>query len=136
MSIVVGFGPYPSTNSGLYLAAQLARTTGDELVLCCIIQSMSDSPALRDPAGIDNEWQQRIREAAAEALAAARDRLPAQLPVTEVVRAGRSVPAMLQREGRPDAHARSSSAPRHRVRWVRSAWAAPPTGWCTAPRSR
>lgn len=99
MSVVVGFGPYPSTNSGLYLAAQLARTTGDELVLCCIIQSLADSPAMRDPAGIDNEWQQRIREAAAEALASARDRLPPQLPVTEVVRTGRSVPAMLQREG-------------------------------------
>lgn len=99
MSIVVGFGPYPSTNSGLYLAAQLARTTGDELVLCCIVQSLADSPAMRDPAGIDSEWQHRIREAADEALAAARDRLPAQLPVTEVVRSGRSVPAILQREG-------------------------------------
>lgn len=99
MSIVVGFGPHSSTNSGLYLAAQLATTTGDELVLCCIIQSLSDSPAMRDPAGIDGDWQHRIREAAAEALVAARDRLPAHLPVTEVVRAGRSVPAILQREG-------------------------------------
>lgn len=99
MSIVVGFGPHPSTNSGLYLAAQLARTTGDELVLCCIIQSLAESPAMRDPAGIDSEWQHRIQEAAAEALAAARDRLPADLPVTEVVRSGRSVPAILQREG-------------------------------------
>lgn len=99
MSIVVGFGPHSSTNSGLYLAAQLSATTGDELVLCCIIQSLADSPAMRDPAGIDSEWQQQIRAAADEALAAARDRLPANLPVTEVVRTGRSVPAILQREG-------------------------------------
>ena len=99
MSVVVGFGPHPSTNSGLYLAAQLATTTGDELVLCCIIQSLADAPAMRDPAGIDSEWQRQIREAAEESLTAARERLPAQLPVTEVVRAGRSIPAILQREG-------------------------------------
>ncbi|KYH43695.1 universal stress protein [Branchiibius sp. NY16-3462-2] len=99
MSVVVGFGPYPSTNSGLYLAAQLARTTGDELVLCCIIQGLADTPAVRDPAGIDSEWQQRMREAAEEALVAARDRLPTHLPVTEIIRVGRSVPAILQREG-------------------------------------
>lgn len=100
MSVVVGFGPDARTNSGLELATQVARTSGAELVLCCVVQDRWASPAMRDPAGIDDEWQRSMHSAAQEALAAARDRLPQDLPVTQVVRTGRSVPATLQAEGR------------------------------------
>lgn len=99
MSVVVGFGPDARTNSGLELASQIARTSGEELVLCCVVQDRWSSPALRDPAGIDDDYQRQVRTDAQAALAAARDRLPDDLSVTQVVRSGRSVPTVLQTEG-------------------------------------
>lgn len=100
MSIVVGFGPDARANAGLELAAQVARTTGEQIVLCCVVQDRWSSPALRDPVGIDDDWHRQVYASAHEALSAARDRLPEDLPVSQVVRRGRSVPSVLDEEGR------------------------------------
>lgn len=99
MSIVVGFGPDTKSSSGVRLAAQLARTTGDDLTLCCVVYDAFASPALRDFSGVDDDWRAGLESMAAAALIEARAALPPGMGVAEVLRPGRSVPQALQEEG-------------------------------------
>lgn len=99
MSIVVGFGPDVRSTAGLRLAGQLARASGEPLVLCCVVHNAFDSPSLLDRANIDAEWRADMEESAREAVTAALDVLPDGIEVTTVVRSGRSVPQTLGEEG-------------------------------------
>lgn len=98
MTIVVGFGPDARAGSGLDLAGQLARSTGDEVVLCCIVHDAFHSPAVRDFNAVDDDWSREVRAAANDTLTDAASRLT-DLTVTTVVRTGRSVPQTLAEEG-------------------------------------
>ncbi|GGF45264.1 universal stress protein [Marmoricola endophyticus] len=97
--VVLGFGPESRSRSGLNLAARLARSTDDSLVLCCVVQDSYDTPTLRDGHDVGAEWRTYLTETAREAIAEARAELPDDVAVTEVVRSGRSVPAALAEEG-------------------------------------
>ncbi|WP_067436133.1 universal stress protein [Nocardioides jensenii] len=99
MSIVVGFGPDVRSTAGLRLAGQLASTTGLPLVLCCVVHDAFDAPGLRDAHHVDAEWRAHLNNSAREAIAAARDVLPADVTAETVVRTGRSVPQVLRDEG-------------------------------------
>lgn len=96
MSIVVGVPADTRARSGLELAAELARTTGDDLVLTCVVQDSWET--LHDFAGVDDEWRQQMVREADEALAAARRDLDPELAVEAVRRADRSVPRALTDE--------------------------------------
>lgn len=99
MTIVVGFGPDTRSSSGVRLAAQLATSTGSELVLCCVVYDAFASPTMRDFSDVDADWRAALESMADAALREARSALPEGLSATEVVRPGRSVPAALQEEG-------------------------------------
>ncbi|MDO9379505.1 MAG: universal stress protein [Nocardioidaceae bacterium] len=98
MTIVVGFGPDVQSNAGLNLAGQLARSTGEQLVLCCVVHDSWESPTLA--RGIDSDWRNHLESLAGEAVQRARAELPDDLDVDQVVRTGRSVPRVLLEEGK------------------------------------
>ena len=91
MTLVVGFAPDGRGRAVLHLAAMLARSTGDELVVCAVI------PALwpPSPARVDAEYAEYLEGAASDALDQARARLPADVPASFVVKHARSAPAGL-----------------------------------------
>ncbi|GAA3546692.1 universal stress protein [Aeromicrobium flavum] len=97
MSIVVGFGSDTRSTAALDLAAEIAHTTNEEIVLVSVVQDSWDS--LRDFAGVDDEWRRQVRGQAAEALDAANAHL-GEHEATSRIRTGRSVPQSLLEETR------------------------------------
>ena len=91
MTHVVGFAPDGRGRGVLHLAAMLARSSGDELVVCAIIPS----PWPPSPARVDAEWRAEVEHIANEALDRARERLPGDVPARFVVQHARSTPAGL-----------------------------------------
>lgn len=105
MTVVVGFGPDVRGFSGVDLGAQLARSGGDDLVLCCVVHDAWDSPAARDFGGVDDDWRSELRSSAVETLENAAARIGDGVGVETVIRTGRSVPQGLAAEGE-ERHAR------------------------------
>ena len=91
MTIAVGFAPDGRGRGVLHLAAMLARSSGDELVVCAIIPS----PWPPSPARVDAEWRAEVEHVANEALDRARERLPDDVPARFLVQHARSTPAGL-----------------------------------------
>ena len=91
MTLVVGFAPDGRGRGVLHLAAMLARSGGDDLVVCAIIPS----PWPPSPARVDAEWRAELERLADEALDRARERLPDDVPARIVVQHARSTPAGL-----------------------------------------
>ena len=91
MTVVVGFAPDGRGRAVLHLAAMLARSTGDELVVCAVIPR-SWPPS---PARVDAEYQGYLEQAARDALDQARARLPSDIAASFVVKHARSAPAGL-----------------------------------------
>ncbi|WP_028922415.1 universal stress protein [Pseudonocardia acaciae] len=89
MTLVVGLPREGRAKSVLQLAALLARSTGDDLVICSVV------PAPWPPgfARVDAEYQADVERGAREALDAALG--TARLPATTVVSKARSTPAGL-----------------------------------------
>lgn len=98
MSIVVGYGSDTRSTSALDLAAEIAHTTGEQIVLVSVVQDSWDS--LRDFAGVDDEWRRQVRTQAGESLAAAREHLGNEYDVLTRARTARSVPQSLLDETR------------------------------------
>lgn len=96
MSIVVGVAADTRSQSGLELAAEIARTTGEEIVLTCVVQDSWES--LHDFAGVDDEWRRSVTAEADDALAAAQRLIDADVSSTVAQRADRSVPRALAAE--------------------------------------
>ena len=91
MTFVVGLAPGGRARASLHLAAMLARSSGDELVLCSVVPL----PWAPGPARVDAEYRAYLDEAARQVLDEARERLPDDVTATYAVRHARSAPAGL-----------------------------------------
>jgi nucleotide-binding universal stress UspA family protein len=91
MTMLVAYAPDGRGRAVLHLAAMLARSADDDLVLCAVVP-VSWPPS---PARVDAEYQEHVNRAAEDALAGARSRLPEDLTVSSVVVHARSAPAGL-----------------------------------------
>jgi nucleotide-binding universal stress UspA family protein len=91
MSLLVGFAPDGRGRAVLHLAGMLARSAGEDLVVCAVVPA----PWYPSPAKVDVEYREYLHRTAQEALGQARSRLPSDLEVTLLVHDARSVPAGL-----------------------------------------
>lgn len=91
MTMVVAVAPDGRGRAVLHLAAILARSAGDDLVLCAVVPV----PWPPSPARVDAEYREHLDRTAADVLEAARSRLPDDVPVSTVVHHARSTPAGL-----------------------------------------
>jgi nucleotide-binding universal stress UspA family protein len=91
MTMVVGFAPDGRGRAVLHLAAMLARSGGEDVVVSAVVPA----PWPPSPAKIDAEYQSYLQGAAENALSRARGRLPADIPATYEVLHARSAPAGL-----------------------------------------
>jgi nucleotide-binding universal stress UspA family protein len=110
MTLVVGVSPEGRSRAGVHLAAMLARSAGEELLLCAVVPI----PWPPSPARVDAEYRSYLEHVAGEALAVARDRLPDGIAASTLVHHARSAPAGLlevaERHESPLIVAGSSSA--------------------------
>jgi nucleotide-binding universal stress UspA family protein len=91
MTMVVGFAPDGRGHAVLHLAAMLARSGGEDLLVCAVVPA-SWPPS---PAKVDAEYREALAGAATNALSRARGRLPADVPASYEVLQARSAPAGL-----------------------------------------
>jgi nucleotide-binding universal stress UspA family protein len=91
MTMLVAYAPDGRGRAVLHLAGMLARSAGDDLLLCAVVPA-SWPPS---PARVDAEYRQAVDHAAEDALATARSRLPEDVEVSTVVHHARSTPAGL-----------------------------------------
>jgi nucleotide-binding universal stress UspA family protein len=91
MTMVVGFAPDGRGHAVLHLAAMLARSGGEDLVVCAVVPAAWPP----SPARVDAEYRQYVDGAAENALSRARARLPSDVPATYEVLHARSTPAGL-----------------------------------------
>jgi nucleotide-binding universal stress UspA family protein len=91
MSLLVAFAPDGGGKAVLHLAAMLARSAEDDLVVCAVVPA----PWYPSPARVDAEYQAYLHETAQNALDKARARLPSDIPAKFVIHDARSVPAGL-----------------------------------------
>jgi nucleotide-binding universal stress UspA family protein len=100
MTMVVAFAPDGRGRGVLHLAAMLARSAGDDLVVCAVV------PAPWPPglARVDAEYQAELERTAQHALGRARARLPSDVAASYEVLHARSAPAgVLEMAERVDA---------------------------------
>jgi nucleotide-binding universal stress UspA family protein len=98
MTIVAGFAPDGHGRAVLHLAGMLARSTGEDLVVCSVVPSGWPPGVGR----VDAEYRDQVERDADAALARARERL--DLPAQLVIQEARSAPAgMLEVAERHDA---------------------------------
>jgi nucleotide-binding universal stress UspA family protein len=91
MTFVVGFAPDGRGRAVLELAAMLARSADEELVIAAVVPS----PWAPGPARVDAEYRAELDRTAQAALGEARTRLPADVRARFVVHHARSTPAGL-----------------------------------------
>ena len=91
MTLVVGFAPDGRGRGVLHLAAMLARSGAEEVVVCAVIPA----PWPPSPARVDAEYRAELERVAREALDRARERLPEDIPARYVAHHARSAPAGL-----------------------------------------
>ena len=91
MTYVVGFAPDERGRAALHLAAMLARSSGDDLVVCAVVPA----PWFPSMARVDAEYHAYLDSQADDALAHAKRQLPADVHATFVRHRARSAPAGL-----------------------------------------
>ena len=89
--MLVAFAPDGRGRAVLHLAAMLARSADDDLLVAAVVP-VSWPPS---PARVDAEYQEHLERTARDALETARSRLPDDLAVTTLVHHARSTPAGL-----------------------------------------
>ena len=89
--MLVAYAPDGHGRAVLHLASMLARSAGDDLLLCAVVPGYWPP----SPARVDAEYQAHLDRTAEDALAAARERLPEDVSVTTLVHRARSTPAGL-----------------------------------------
>jgi nucleotide-binding universal stress UspA family protein len=95
MSVLVGYSPEARGRGGLELAAMLARSSGDRLIVCCVVPDRWETPSM---ARVDKEYADHLKGLAGAALADAKEILGDDVGAEYVVRTGRSVPTVLVNE--------------------------------------
>jgi nucleotide-binding universal stress UspA family protein len=91
MTLLVGYAPDGRGRAVLHLAGMLARSTGDDVLMCAVVSE----PWPPSPARVDAEYQTHVRRAAEDALERGRARLAGDVPVTTLIHRARSAPAGL-----------------------------------------
>ena len=91
MSLIVGYAPDGRGGAVLHLAAMLARSAQDELVVCAVVPS----PSPPRPAEVDSECRRFLDGMAQASLKRARKRLPDDVAAAALVHHARSAPAGL-----------------------------------------
>jgi nucleotide-binding universal stress UspA family protein len=91
MTMLVGIAPDGPGKAVLHLAGMLARSGGDDLLLCSVVPQ-SWPPG---PAKVDAEYQAHLDSTATEVLERARGRLAADITSRLLVQHARSAPAGL-----------------------------------------
>jgi nucleotide-binding universal stress UspA family protein len=91
MTLLVGYAPDGRGRAVLHLAAMLARSSADDLLVCAVVPT----PWPPSPARVDAEYRAELARAAEHALAQARGRLPEDIAVSTLVQHARSTPAGL-----------------------------------------
>ncbi len=91
MSIVVGYPPEGRDRAALNLAAMLASSAGDNLLVCTVVPA----PWFPSPARVDAEYQSYLDDVAQQALDRARADLPADVSATFSAHRARSAPSGL-----------------------------------------
>jgi nucleotide-binding universal stress UspA family protein len=91
MTMLVAYAPDGRGRAVLHLAAMLARSAGDDVLLCAVVP-VSWPPS---PARVDSEYQEHLDRTAEDVLEGARARLPDDIPVATKVHHARSTPAGL-----------------------------------------
>ncbi|MDQ3157854.1 MAG: universal stress protein [Actinomycetota bacterium] len=81
MTLVAGYAPDGNSSSTMHLAAQLARSAGERVVVCSVIPS----PPPPGMAKVDGEYHQQLRTEALAALAEARAIVPDDIEANYVV---------------------------------------------------
>jgi len=89
MTLLVGYAPDGRSRAVLHLAAMLARSADEDLLLCAVIPAAWPP----SPARVDAEYRAYVERVAQDALAGAR--VPAGVPVSTLVHHARSVPSGL-----------------------------------------
>jgi nucleotide-binding universal stress UspA family protein len=101
MAMIVGYAPDGGGSAVLHLAALLARSANEDVVVCSVVPA----PWVPGMARIDAEYQQYLDQLADAALADARRRMPDDVPTTYVRRRARSSPTgLLEVAAEHDAH--------------------------------
>jgi nucleotide-binding universal stress UspA family protein len=91
VTLVVGYAPDGRGRAVLHLAGMLARSAGDDVLLCAVV-GVSWPPS---PARVDAEYRAELEQFAEHALEEASARLPDDVRVTTTVHHARSTPAGL-----------------------------------------
>jgi nucleotide-binding universal stress UspA family protein len=91
MSLVVGISPEERSRAALHLGTILARSSGDDLILCAVVPR----PWPPSPARVDAEYRAHLDRAAEEVLDEARAQLDPDITVTPLVHHARSAAAGL-----------------------------------------
>lgn len=91
MTLIVAYAPDERGKTALHLASMLARSIGDELVICSVIPA----PWVPGMARIDAEYRKELDEIADQALKLARKNLPGDVPARFERHSARSAPAGL-----------------------------------------
>jgi nucleotide-binding universal stress UspA family protein len=91
MTMVVGYAPDGRRRAVLHLAGMLARSAGDDLVLCAVVPAAWPP----SPARVDAEYREHVAREAGHVLERARERTGGDVEVSTLVHHARSVPAGL-----------------------------------------
>jgi nucleotide-binding universal stress UspA family protein len=91
MTMIVGYAPDERGKAVLHLASMLARSSGDELVVCSVVPA----PWVPGMARIDAEYRKQLDQIADEALEVARRNLQGGVPARFERHSARSAPAGL-----------------------------------------
>ena len=91
MTLIVAYAPDERGKTALHLAGMLARSIGDELVICSVIPA----PWVPGMARIDAEYRKELDEIADQALELARRNLPGDVSARFERHSARSAPAGL-----------------------------------------
>jgi nucleotide-binding universal stress UspA family protein len=91
MTILVGVPPDGRGGAALHLATMMARSSGEELLLCTVVPE----PWAPSPARVDAEYRTELARIANETLGAAREGLSEEVGATTIVHHARSAVAGL-----------------------------------------
>jgi nucleotide-binding universal stress UspA family protein len=91
VTVVVGYAPDGRARAVLHLAGMLARSGGEDLVLCAVLPA----PWPPSPARVDAEYVAELERMANDVLERARGRLPADVPARTLIHQARSAPGGL-----------------------------------------